>query len=180
MPVDPCFTVLLADRRNELRPPPSQVSLAEMRAANKAFLLQAPRPPIHAVEEFTAVGPAGPVALRAYPPSATRSLPATLFCHGGGFVLGDLDTHDALCRSIALSADSVVVSVDYRRAPETKFPGPVEDCYASLAWLAANAPRLEIDPGRLALCGDSAGANLAVATALLAQSRGPTVRHLAL
>jgi acetyl esterase len=180
MPVDPCFTALLADRRNELRPPPSHVSLADVRAANKSFLLQAPGPPIHAVEEFAAVGPAGPVALRIYRPSAIRCLPATLFCHGGGFVLGDLDTHDALCRSIALSAECVVVSVDYRRAPETKFPGPVEDCYAALAWLAAHAPRLEIDPGRLALCGDSAGGNLAVAAALLARSRGPTLRHLVL
>lgn len=180
MAVDPCFTALLADRRNELRPPPSHVSLADVRAANKAFLLQAPTPPIHAVEELTAIGPAGPITLRAYRPSAARNLPATLFCHGGGFVLGDLDTHDALCRSLALSADCVVVSVDYRRAPETKFPGPVEDCHAALAWLAAHATRLQIDPGRLALCGDSAGANLAVAAALLARSRGPTVRHLAL
>jgi acetyl esterase len=107
-------------------------------------------------------------------------LPATLFCHGGGFVLGDLDTHDALCRSIALSADCVVVSPDYRRAPETKFPGPVEDCYAALAWLAGHASRLDIDPHRLAVWGDSAGATLAVAAALLARSRGPTLRHLAL
>lgn len=180
MPVDPCFTALLADRRNELRPPPTHVSLADVRAANKAFLLQTPAPPINAVEEFAIAGAAGPIALRAYRPSAARNLPATVFCHGGGFVLGDLDTHDAFCRSLALSADSVVVSVDYRRAPETKFPGPVEDCYSALAWVAAHAARLDIDPGRLALCGDSAGANLVVAAALLARSRGPKVCYLAL
>jgi acetyl esterase len=79
-----------------------------------------------------------------------------------------------------LIADCVVVSVDYRRAPETKFPGPVEDCHAALAWLAAQAPRLDIDADRIAMCGDSAGANLAVAAALLARSRGPSVHYLAL
>jgi acetyl esterase len=180
MPVDPCFTALLADRRSELRAPPARVSLADVREANKTFLLQAPAPLLYAVEELAAVGPAGPIAMRAYRPSAARSLPAILFFHGGGFVLGDLDTHDALCRSLALRADCVVVSVDYRRAPETKFPGPVEDCHAALGWLAAHAWQLDIDAGRLAICGDSAGANLAVAAALLARSRGPRVHHLAL
>jgi acetyl esterase len=180
MPLDPCFTALLADRRNELRAPPAHVSLADVRAANKAFLLQAPVSPLHAIEEFAAIGAAGPIALRTYRPSAARRLPAMLFLHGGGFVLGDLDTHDALCRSLALAAECVVVSVDYRRAPETKFPGPLEDCHAALAWLAAHATRLDIDADRIAVCGDSAGANLAVAAALLARSRGPSVHFLAL
>ena len=180
MPADLCFAALLADRRNELRPPPAHVSLADVRAANRAFLLQTPAPPISAVDEFGIAGAAGAIGLRVYRPSVARSLPAIVFCHGGGFVLGDLDTHDAFCRVLALSADSVVVSVDYRRAPETKFPQPMEDCHSALAWVFAHAARLDIDPDRLALCGDSAGANLVVAAALLARSRGPTVCHLAL
>jgi acetyl esterase len=103
-----------------------------------------------------------------------------LFCHGGGFVLGDLDTHDSICHQLARSADRVVVSVDYRCAPETRFPGAVEDCYAALAWIAAQAGSLGVDATRLTVCGDSAGANLAIACAQLARARGPVVRHVGL
>lgn len=180
MPVDPCFATLLADKRSELRPPPPHVTVADMRAGNKAYLAATPRVAIDSVHDLDMPGPAGRLALRVYRPSAAPNLPATLFCHGGGFVLGDLDTHDSICHQLARSANRVVVAVDYRRAPETRFPGAVEDCHAALAWLAGHAAALDIDATRLTLCGDSAGANLAVATALLARSRGPAVRHLAL
>jgi acetyl esterase len=180
MPVDPCFAALLADKRSELRAPPAHVSIDDMRDGNKAYLVTAPKTPVHSVEDRTFNGPGGPLALRLYRPSAAAKLPVVVFCHGGGFVLGDLDTHDSICHRIAHSSGCVVVSVDYRRAPETRFPGPLDDCYAALRWIAANAASLQVDGARLALCGDSAGANLAVATALRARVDGPAVLHLAL
>ena len=180
MPVDPCFTALLADKRSELRPPPPHVTLADMRAGNKAYLAATPKVPLHSVVDHVLEGPAGALTVRVYRPSAEPELPATLFCPGGGFVLGDLDTHDSICHQLAHSARRAVVAVDYRLAPETRFPGAIEDCYTALAWLTAEAAVLGIDANRLTLCGDSAGANLAFATAQLARERGPTVQHLAL
>lgn len=180
MPVDPCFATLLADKRSELRAPPAHVSIADMRDGNKAYLVTAPKTPVHAVADHTFDGPGGPLALRLYRPSAATNLPVVVFCHGGGFVLGDLDTHDSMCQRIAHSSGCAVASVDYRRAPETRFPGPLDDCYAALCHVAANAGSLQLDGTRLALCGDSAGANLAAAAALRAKAGGPAVRHLAL
>ncbi|HEX7374929.1 MAG TPA: alpha/beta hydrolase [Steroidobacteraceae bacterium] len=180
MPVDPCFAALLADKRSELRPPPPHVTLADMRAGNKTYLAATPKVPLHSVVDQVIEGPAGPLTVRVYRPTAEPDLPATLFCHGGGFVLGDLDTHDSICHQLAHSAGHVVVAVDYRLAPETRFPGAIEDCYTVLAWLTAETTVLGIDVNRLTLCGDSAGANLAFATAQLARERGPTVKHLAL
>ncbi len=180
MAVDPCFTALLADRRNELRPPPPHVTLAELRQANRDFLTSPRAPAVHAVDEVIIAGPGGPLAVRVYRPSAETPLPAAAFFHGGGFVLGDLDTHDYLCRRLAIEAGCVIVATDYRLAPETRYPGAIEDCHAALAWIAGNGAALGVDAGRLAVCGDSAGANLAVATALLARGRGPALRHMAL
>src|SRR6266851_8560479 len=97
---DPCFTALLEDRRNELRPLPIHM-LGDLRRGNRNFLTQAPTRPIYAVENFSVAAPDGPIAVRAYRPSNVANLPATVYCHGGGFVVGDLDTHDALCRSLA-------------------------------------------------------------------------------
>jgi acetyl esterase len=181
MPVDPCFEALLADKRSELRPPPPHVTLADMRAGNKAYLAATPKVALHSVEDRSIAGAAGSLMVRVYRPFAGPGLSATLYCHGGGFVLGDLDTHDSICHQLARSAQRIVVSVDYRLAPESPFPGPVEDCYAALAWITAQADTLGIDATQLTLCGDSAGANLAAATMQLARLRGgPVVRHLAL
>ena len=166
MPVDPCFAALLADSRNELRRPPAHVPIAAMRQGNRAFLLAEPQAPLHSIENLTAPGPAGPLQLRLYRPTNERSLPLVLFMHGGGFVLGDLDTHDSICSAIAHHADSVVCAVDYRVAPEARFPAPVDDGIAALDWLLANASTLGFDGSRVALCGDSAGANIVTAVAL--------------
>src|SRR4051812_43733288 len=180
MPVDPCFAALLADKRNELRPPPPHVTLAQMRDANKSFLAQTPKTPIHSVEDRSFERENGSVGLRIYRPSPTRRLPVVMFSHGGGFVMGDLDSHDSVCHRLAFSSGAAIVAVDYRRAPESPFPGPIEDCHAALEWICSNADELDLDAERVALCGDSAGANLAAATALRARAKGPSVSYLAL
>jgi acetyl esterase len=181
MPVDPCFAALLADRRNELRPPPPHISLDAIREANRAFLAAAPGAVVHAVSDDRVEQASGRrTAVRIYRPSADPGLPVTMFCHGGGFVCGDLETHDSICRQLCAAGGFVVIAVDYARAPESPYPGPVDDCEDALRWIVANATRLAVDGERIALCGDSAGANLATAVALRARVSGPRVRHLAL
>ena len=180
MSVDAVFAELLADKRSELRAPPAHVAVDDMRAGNKAYLVTAPKTPIHAVDDRVIPGPAGPLNVRIYRPTSESCLPAIVFCHGGGFVLGDLDTHDSICHRLAHSSGCAVVAVDYRRAPETRFPGALDDCTAALRWIAHHAVDVDLDEQRLALCGDSTGGNLAAATALRAKREGPVVRHVAL
>jgi acetyl esterase len=113
------------------------------------------------------------VALRVYVPDTAPAVsPAVLYMHGGGWVLGNIDTHDALCRHLAVEAGCSVASVAYRLSPATKFPGPVDDCFDALRFLADQAAVLGIDPQRLAVAGDSAGGNLAAALALKARAEG--------
>ncbi len=115
----------------------------------------------------------GSVPVRVYrPDEAGAGGPVVVFIHGGGWVFGDLDSHDGLCRALAQAADAVVVAVDYRRAPETPFPGALEDCLAVVEWLADHGPELGVDGTRLAVAGDSSGANLAAAVALTARDAG--------
>lgn len=126
------------------------------------------------VETLHMPGPAGEIALRCYTPlgGAAQLLPALVFYHGGGFVIGDLETHDGLCRLLANESGACVIAVDYRLAPEHKFPAAVEDAWAALAWIGAHAERLQIDPAKLAVGGDSAGGGLAAIMAQLARDRG--------
>jgi acetyl esterase len=136
--------------------------------------------PIGRIENVEAVGPDGPVPLRLYTPVAAggSALPALVYFHGGGFVLGDLDCFDSICRALADSSGCRIVSVDYRLAPEHPFPAAVEDCFAALKWIESNAASLGIDPNRVAVGGDSAGGNLAAVISQLAQANnGP---HIAL
>ncbi|MFF5445718.1 alpha/beta hydrolase [Streptomyces sp. NPDC012888] len=151
-------------------------------AEARRILAAAPRtpgepPPVGAVADRTVPGPPGaaPVPVRIYRPDPARwpgPRPTVVYCHGGGFVLCDLDTHDTTVRHLVRASGSVAVSVDYRRAPEHPFPAAVEDTYAVLRWAAAHAGGLGGDPGALVLAGDSSGGNLAAAAALLAVRRG--------
>ncbi len=132
-------------------------------------------------------GEAEPVAkvediesLRVYTPTGNGPFPALVYFHGGGWVLGDLDTHDSLCRRLANAACCVVVSVDYRRSPEAKFPAALEDCYAATQRAAEHAEQFNIDASRIAVAGDSAGANLAAAVALMARDQGNLPIHFQL
>ncbi len=112
--------------------------------------------------------------MRNYTPVGAKdgALPTLVFYHGGGFVIGDLDTHDGLCRMLANDAGVRVIAVDYRRAPEAKFPAAVEDAFAALTWIAANAAKLGVDADRIAVGGDSAGGGLTAVVAQLAKAKG--------
>ncbi len=133
-------------------------------------------PPVGAVQDLQADGPHGPIRLRLYHParpvSAERALPVLVYFHGGGWVIGDLDTHDSLCRQLANQAACAVLAVDYRLGPENRFPCAVDDCVAATRWCQAQASRLGLDPTRLAIGGDSAGGNLAAVVALALRDAG--------
>jgi acetyl esterase len=127
------------------------------------------------VEELRIPGAAGEIAARLYATDAGGARTGLVYFHGGGFVFGDLDTHDALCRALAKESDAVVVAVDYRRAPESRFPAAVEDAHAATVWIAENAARLGMDTRRIAVGGDSAGGNLATVTAMRCRDAGGPV-----
>jgi acetyl esterase len=130
--------------------------------------------PVHRVEDVRISGPAGEIPIRIYTPTVSTPAPVLIYFHGGGWVLGDLDSHDHVCRSIANTVECVVASVDYRLAPEAKFPAAVEDSYRALEWIAAHERELGIDRGRIAVGGDSAGGNLAAVISQMAHDRnGP-------
>jgi acetyl esterase len=126
------------------------------------------------VRDLGIEGPGGNVPVRIYEPgdTGTGPRPAVVYFHGGGWVVGSLDSHDPLCRALANAAGAVVVSVDYRLAPEHAFPAAAEDAYAATAWVTARAAELGVDPERVTVAGDSAGGNLAAAVSLVARDRG--------
>lgn len=153
-----------------MNPAEARLQMEETARARKAKPLTVAR-----VEEQTMPGPAGPIRLRLYRPNASGSggpVPAIVYYHGGGHVIGSLDTHDLIARNLCAGAEVLVASVDYRMGPEHKFPAAVEDSWAALDWLHANAAGLGADPDRLGVHGDSAGANLAAVAALMARDRG--------
>ena len=127
--------------------------------------------PIASMADFKVPGVDGEVPIRTYAPRNGAPLPALVYYHGGGWVLGDVETHDGICCELANRAECMVVSVDYRLAPEHKYPAAVDDAYAATAWVFEQAAQLGIDPRRIAVGGDSAGGNLATAVALMARDR---------
>ncbi len=141
---------------------------------------QGPRPAEVAVVDRTIPGPGGDIPVRLYRPAnvpAGGALPCLVYAHGGGWVFGNLDSHDVLCAQLALEAGIAVFAVDYRLAPEARFPGAFDDVVAALQWVAANGPSVGIDPSRLAIGGDSAGGNLAAAVSIWARDhKGPQLR----
>ena len=131
-----------------------------------------PPGPATKVSNRTIDGPGGALPIRVYHPEQGGHSGALVYFHGGGFALGDLVGHDAVCKPLCVDARCVVVSVDYRLAPEHKFPAAVEDAFAATRWVHAHASELDFDPAKLAVGGDSAGANLAAVVSMLARQRG--------
>ena len=132
------------------------------------------------VEDFSISGPGGDIPVRLYTPVAAggSALPALVYFHGGGWVIGDLDTHDGLCRTLANESGCKILAVDYRLAPEDRCPAAVEDAYAAVEWVERNGAGVGIDVNSIGVGGDSAGGNLAAIVCQLAQSRkGPRIRH---
>lgn len=155
--------------------PAHQIPLELSRAGltQMAVAMGSPKVDVHSSEDRSIPGPGGPLPIRIYRPGPkTAKQPAVVFFHGGGFYLGNLETHDHVCRFLCKNAKLIVIAVDYRLAPENKFPAAVDDGYFSLCWVAENAGELGVDPERIALVGDSAGGSLVVSTCLMARQRG--------
>ena len=178
MPVDPQAKQSLEQRAGA--PAQHEVSPSEARAMQEAQTYL-PGPEIAAVEDLLAPGPHGDIPVRVYHPEGSGPFPVTTWFHGGGWVVGNLRTNDATCRTLAKQAETIVVSVDYRLAPEHKFPIPMDDCYAATCWVAKQAASFGGDPSRLAVAGASAGGNLAAGISLRARDEhGPSLVHQSL
>ena len=178
MPLDPEAKAVLESMAGGADVDPFSIPPTVMREGFAALSGQDKGPEVSKVEMREADGPAGMIPVRVYTPAGTGEKPGLVFFHGGGFVVCDLDSHDATCRELANGADCVVVSVDYRLAPEAKFPAAPEDCYAATKWVTENASELGIDAKRIAVGGDSAGGNLATVVAQMCRDRnGPALTH---
>ncbi len=177
MPVDPQVRTILDVLAGLGGPKFVEMSAVDARAWFNSFR----RPfevPIGAVEDRSIPGPGGDIPVRTFTPvdAGAGALPVLVYYHGGGWVVGDLDSHDTVCRSLANASGCKVVSVDYRMAPEDPWPASPEDCFAAVEWVVANAAALGVDANRLAVGGDSAGGNLAAAVTLRARAaNGPHI-----
>jgi acetyl esterase len=173
MPLDPQARTLL-DQLEALGAPPMSQQTPEEARAGFALLAAVAGPAEEPVptEDRSVPGPAGDIRVRIYRPEADKPLPVVVYFHGGGFVIGDIATHDTTCQRLAAGVPALVVSVDYRLAPEHRFPAAVHDCDAATAWVSAHASELGGDPSRLAVAGDSAGGNLAAVVARRARDAG--------
>jgi acetyl esterase len=177
MPLAPEIAAFIEIRSNEGRRPLAELDVAEARAQAEADGRDRPAGmAVKSVVEDSFDGPAGPVRVRVYTPDGAGPFPLVVYHHGGGFVICSLDTHDAVCRNLAADTPAVVVSVDYRLAPEHPWPAAVDDALAAVRWAVGAAEGLGADPARIVLAGDSAGGNLAAVTALgLRDGGGPPV-----
>ena len=172
----PVIAELLSRRPSVAAPALADLSVDEARAMASAMTPDIPSPPVGEVQDIEIEAGAPPLTIRHYAPEGGGPSPICVFLHGGGWVLHELEAHDAMVRALCRASGWRFVSVNYRRAPEHKFPALAEDCYTALCWTARNAGALGSDGTRLAICGDSAGGNLAAATALLSARRnGPAL-----
>lgn len=167
MPLHPQAKQLIDRAKAAALPPLHTLSVADARARMaSAFISTGEREEVHQIEEHTIPTPNGGINARLYRPCSEVGIPAILFFHGGGWILNSIETHDSLCRSLANLTRAVVVSVDYRLAPESKYPAASDDAWDAAQWLALNALPLGIDVHRIAVAGDSSGATLATVVAL--------------
>ncbi len=172
MPLDPQVKTMLEEMNANPMPALTTLSPAAAREQVKAMLPPVPGPEMARVVDRAIPGPNGDIAVRIYTPSGNGPHPAVVFFHGGGWVVCDIEMYDGTCRQLADGAACIVVSVDYRLAPEHKFPMPVEDCYVATAWVDEQARAIGARTSGVAVAGDSAGGNLAAAVCLMARDRG--------
>ncbi len=179
MPLDPQARMMLDQIAAQGGMELHQLSVPDARKAFEALRLPIPGEAVEHVENRAIPGPAGAVPVRVYRAADAETPAAALvYFHGGGWVIGDLESHDNFCRALANRTQAVVVSVDYRLAPEHRYPAAAEDCYAATRWVAESGAAIGVDGARIAVAGDSAGGNLAAAVALMARDRGgPPLRH---
>ncbi len=186
MALDPQMQAVIERAAKSALPPYYSVSVAEARRLYKETraALAPPAPEVGEVRDLAAPGPAGPIPLRLYRglgAAADTPLPLLVYFHGGGWTIGDLDTHDVVCRTLANKARCAVVATDYRMGPEHRFPAAVEDCIAATRWVAREAAALGVDAARMAVGGDSAGGNLAAVVSIaLRDTGGPQLAFQAL
>lgn len=173
MPLDPQVSAFLDQLAAAGAPAPHEQTPDEARAGFSllAVVTGPPEEPV-TTEDRTLPGPNGEIPVRVYRPSAGGLLPIVVYFHGGGWVIGDVTSHDTVCHRLAAGVPAVVVNVDYRLAPEYRFPAAVGDCDAATRWVSEHAAELGADPTRLAVAGDSAGGNLAAVVARLSRDRG--------
>lgn len=173
MPLEPVTAAILAQIAESGAPEYHQLPVIESRAQYTEAQSVPPSIEVYSVEDFVVPGPAGDIPVRLYRPN-DKPAPLHVHFHGGGWVIGNLVTHDADCREIVAASGCMVLAVDYRLAPEHPFPAASEDCYAVSCWAAANSTQLGGSPGLISIGGDSAGGNLAAVVALMARDRnGP-------
>ena len=177
MPLDPQVEKVLK-QAEELGLPPYQ-DLSPTEARKQMLSLAPPVEPllsVKRVEDRNIPGPGGDIPIRLYYPEGDAPFPVMVYFHGGGWVIGNLDTHHAFCHALAKTSNCLVVSVDYRLAPEHRHPAAIADAYAATNWVADNPEAIQADPGRFAVAGDSAGGHLAAVVSLMARDRkGPRI-----
>ncbi|UOR10557.1 alpha/beta hydrolase [Halobacillus amylolyticus] len=174
MVLDPQVKVLLQQMEAAGAPPLESLPPVYARQAFQELEANSaePQEPVAKAENRSIPGPSGDINVRAYTPEGAGPHPALVFYHGGGWVIGNLDTHDNVCRALTNLAKCVVISIDYRLAPEHKFPAAVDDCYASAQWIIEHPSEFNIDASKVAVGGDSAGGNLSAVICHLAKERG--------
>jgi acetyl esterase len=176
MPLDPIVKMMIDATADLNLPPWETLTPDEVRAQMRARPQIGKPEDVARVEDRSIPGPNGPIPVRIYQPEGEAPFPLLVYFHGGGWVIGDIESHDMLCRSLANASGCVVASVDYRLSPEHKYPVPLDDCYAATKYFAEHAAEFNGDPSRLAVGGDSAGGNLATVVSLIARDRGgPTI-----
>jgi acetyl esterase len=173
MPLHPQVQALLDQAAAAGAPPLRALTVQEARAGMRSMIpVKGDGPNVGRVVDRAIQGPGGEIPVRIYWPEGVEPFPVVVWLHGGGWVLGDLDTADSTCRNLTVKSGAIVMSVDYRLAPENPYPAAVDDAYAAVSWAAANAQEIGGDVGRVAVGGDSAGGNLATVTALQAKRDG--------
>ncbi|MGM9950322.1 MAG: alpha/beta hydrolase [Lysinibacillus sp.] len=172
MALHPAAKVILEQLEAAGAPPMSTLTPEEARTSMDIGLLAGIPEAVASVEERRIPGPAGDIPVRIYTPEGQGPFPAIIYYHGGGWVIGNLDVVDVPCRLLANRTGCVVISVDYRLAPEHPFPAPAEDAYAAVEWVANHGETIFVDTSKLVVSGDSAGGNLAAVVCLMAKDKG--------